>query len=89
MHALSRFWQYADVINRGYIGPHGRKYTLFEGDDTIMEIGYACNLIIVRKALGGVDFQGRGYDDYPEGPKGMVKGEGYRDISIEEAKVIF
>ena len=38
LNALSRFRQYADVINRGYIGPHGRMYSLFEGDDSALSI---------------------------------------------------
>lgn len=86
LNALNRFRQYADIINRGYIGPNGRKYSLFEGDGKIMEIGYARNVIFIRKALEGKDIGGHGYEDYPIG---MVKSRGFGDINTQEALAIF
>ena len=86
LNALSRFRQYADVINRGYIGPHGRMYSLFEGDDSIMEIGYARNVIFIRKSLDGKDAGGKEYGEYPIG---TVQLSGYSDMTTEEALAIF
>ena len=86
LNALSRFRQYADVINQGYIGPHGRMYSLFEGDDSIMEIGYARNVIFIRKSLDGKDAGGKEYGEYPIGP---VQLSGFSNVTTEEALSIF
>ena len=86
LNALSRFRQYVDVINRGYIGPDGPQFSLFEGDHGIMEIGYARNLIFIRKELAGIDDGGKHYGSYPID---MVKSPGYHDISTVEARRIF
>lgn len=86
LNALSRFRQYVDVINRGYIGPDEPQFSLFEGDHGIMEIGYARNLIFIRKKLAGIDDDGNHYGSYPIG---MAKSRGYRSMSTVEAHRVF
>lgn len=88
LNSLSRFRQYVDVINRGYMGPTGPNYSLFEGDHSIMEIGYSRNVIFVRKALKGTDHGGKSYGDYPYQ---MVKSKGFEMIpnTVEEALKLF
>jgi len=87
-NSLSRFRQYVDVINRGYIGPTGKSYSLFEGDHSIMEIGFARNLIFIRKVPEGKDFSGKTYSDYPDG---MVKGRNFAQIeaTLDIARIQF
>lgn len=86
LNSLSRFRQYVDVINRGYIGPQGPQFSLFKGDHSIMEIGYARNLIFIRKALSGKDKKGNNYGSYPIN---MVKSRGYADMTTNDALRIF
>ena len=88
LNVLSRFRKYADVINQGYIGENGHRYSLFEGDDSIMEIGFARNIIFIRKALDGVDSSGKTYGTYPIEP---VQLSGYAGIhtGADEALKIF
>lgn len=88
LNALSRFRQYVDVINRGYMGPSGHTFSLFEGDDTIMEIGFARNVMFVRKALKGTDSGGKSYDDYPHKPA-ILPGINLVHDTIKETLAIF
>jgi hypothetical protein len=88
LNALSRFRQYVDVINREYMGPSGQKFSLFEGDDSIMEIGFARNVMFVRKALRGIDSDGKSYDYYPHKPV-MLPGFDLIHDTVKEALAIF
>jgi len=88
LNSLSRFRQYVDVINRGYMGPPGHTFSLFEGDDTIMEIGFARNVMFVRKALKGTDSGGKSYDDYPHQPV-IQPGNERIEHTVKEALAIF
>ena len=65
LNALSRFRQYVDVVNRGYMGTTGPKYSLFEGDHSIVEIVFVRNMIFVKKAIKGIDSGEKPYEDYP------------------------
>ena len=88
LNALSRFRQYVDVVNRGYMGTTGPKYSLFEGDHSIMEIGFVRNMIFVKKAIKGIDSGGKPYEDYPYH---MHRGPGFDAIrsTVEEALALF
>lgn len=84
LNALSRFRQYVDVINREYMGPSGHKFSLFDGDEAIMEIGFARNIMFVRKALKGADSDGKSYNSYPKNPW-KLPGNNLIANTLEEA----
>jgi hypothetical protein len=88
LNSMSRFRQYVDVINRKYMGPSGHSFSLFEGDDNIMEIGFARNVIFVRKALKGNDNDEKSYDYYPHGPA-QLSGYNLIPDTLKEALTIF
>ena len=70
------------------MGPSGHTFSLFEGDDTIMEIGFARNVMFVRKALKGTDSGGKSYDDYPQKPA-ILPGINLVHATIKETLAIF
>ena len=87
---MKRFQQYADVINRGYLGKGGETFSYFEGDFDLEEIGYARNIVFARKALkeNCVDTTGNQYDVYPINPWALPGKQKIRP-TLQEAKEQF
>ncbi|KAK1738209.1 hypothetical protein QTG54_010878 [Skeletonema marinoi] len=63
-------------------------YPKSTGDDTIMEIGFARNVMFVRKALKGTDSGGKSYDDYPK-KTAILPGINLVHDTIKETLAIF
>ena len=89
-NVMKRFQQYADIINRGYLGREGKQFSYFEGDGDIEEIGYARNIVFARKASGEecVDATGNRYDEYPKNPWALP-GKAKIGGTLKEAKEQF
>lgn len=98
-NVLKRFQQYADVINRGYFPKDVSDYSLFEGDHDIEEIGYARNIVYIRKANSCCQFgesdvvnccqiDGNDVLNYPKEPANLP-GKSSISASVIAAKKMF
>jgi hypothetical protein len=83
LNALSRFRQYVDVVNRGYMGTTGPKYASLKEITALWKLGLFGTRFLSKKLSRGSTV-GKPYEDYPYH---MHRGPGLDAIrsTVEEA----